>query len=159
MAHQISVKSFFWKTHKLDGEERDPTKGTHKNKYEQAGCFQLKLRQTGFIRHTSYVPFIDIYNALLDCKVCLNVYFPFVSCHLIPLTKMAQSLAFHRRSGNEDVWSYCSIWLTRQRYAGIWSHGMALSSTKPKYLNSLVEPNQCKLVPNMKTHYFIWLNV
>lgn len=30
-------------TNQMEKRERDPTKGTHKNKYEYAGCFQLEL--------------------------------------------------------------------------------------------------------------------
>lgn len=45
VAQQIFV--MLKRTHKPNvgagGEERDPTKGTHKNDYIHAGCFQFRL--------------------------------------------------------------------------------------------------------------------
>lgn len=55
-----------------DGEEREPTKGTHKNDYETHWMFSVltKLQHTVVNCHTtSNVPFDEVYNVMMHCKL------------------------------------------------------------------------------------------
>lgn len=59
-------------------EKRDQTKGTHKTTINTLDSVWTQLQQTVVNCHTtSYVPFVEVYNVWVHCKVCSNVYIPF----------------------------------------------------------------------------------
>lgn len=90
VAHQILSKPLMLKSGSqtqwlgVDGEEKDPTKGTHKKptkkkQKKQSWMFSVSTtsQQTVVNCHTtSYVPFVEVYNVRMHCKYAQMCIFP-----------------------------------------------------------------------------------